>query len=81
MAELVLSRIASSMREAWRGTHLVMLPLLPWKTWFPKLSLFARELEWSADTQLFADSSSGHRAWVPVVDDIRWAVFSLTKSA
>ena len=81
MAELVLTRIAASMREDWRGTHLVLLPLLPWKPRFPKLSQFAQEIQWGADTQLFADSISGHRVWVPVVDEVRWAFFRLTKSA
>ena len=29
MAELVLARIAASLRENWRGTHLVLAPLVP----------------------------------------------------
>ena len=81
MVDLVLSRIASSMREDWRGTHLVLLPQLPWKPWFPKLPLYERVLEWNPDAQLFADSSTGQRKWVPVVDEIRWAVFRLAKNA
>ena len=81
MAELVLARIAASMREAWVGSHLVLLPLLPWQPWFPRLSLYERVVEWSSDAQLFADSSSGHREWIPVVEEVRWAVFRLTKNA
>ena len=81
MVELVLCRIFSSLRESWRGAHLVLLPLLPWKPWYPKLSWLRREMEWGANVQLFADSSSGHRSWAPVGDDFPWAVFSSTKNA
>ena len=81
MAELVLARIAASMREDWIGSRLVRLPLLPWKPWFPRLPLYERAAEWSSGAQLFADSSSGHREWVPVVEEVRWAVFRLTKNA
>ena len=81
MAELVLHRIFTSMRENWYGAHLVLLPLLPWKPWYPKLSLLRRETEWGTNVQLFADSSSGHRSWIPMGEDIHWAIFSLTKNA
>ena len=69
------------MREDWSGSHLVLLRLLPWKPWFPRLPLYERVVEWHSDTQLLADSSSGHREWVPVMDEGRWAVFRLTKDA
>ena len=81
MVDPVLSRIASSMREDWSGAHLVLLPQLPWKPWFPGLPLYNRVMEWSPDAQLFADSSSGERKWVPVVGEIRWAVFCLARNA
>ena len=69
------------MREDWRGAHLVLLPQLPRKPWFPRLLLYGRVLEWNPDAQLSADSSAGQRKWVLVVDEIRWAVFRLTKNA
>ena len=40
IVELVLARIAASMREDWTGSRLVLPPLLPWQPWFPKLSLY-----------------------------------------
>ena len=73
MAELVLARIAASMREEWFGTHLGLLPLIPWKHWLPKLALFARVLS--------RGSSPGRRLWVPVVGDVRWAVFRIAIDA
>ena len=81
MAELVLARIAMSTREEWEGTHLVLAPLIPWKHCLPKLARFERALVWNADTQLFADSSLGERVRVPMMEEIRWAVFRLTKDA
>ena len=81
MVEPVLCRIFSSMREDWRGTHSALLPLLPWEPWCPKLPLLSREMEWGTDVQLFADSISGHRSWIPSGEDINWAIFSLTKNA
>ena len=81
MVELVLARIAAPMREARDGFHLVLPPLLPSKPWFPKLPLYERVAEWSSDAQLFADSSSGHREWISAVEEVRWAVFRLTKNA
>ena len=77
----VVVPIAAPMREAWVGSHLALLPLLPWKAWFPKLPLYERVVEWRSDAQLFADSSSGHREWIPVAEEVRWAVFRLTKNA
>ena len=81
MAELVLARTAASMRGEWQGTHLALLPQIHWKPWFPRLSRFERALEWSPDARLFADNSSGHRAWVPMVKEIRRAAFRLAKNA
>ena len=81
MAELALARIAASTREEWQGTHMARLPQVHWKPWFPRLSRFERALEWNPDTHLFADSSTGHRTWVPMVEEIRRAVFRLTKNA
>ena len=81
MVDLVLSRIAASMREDWSGTHLALPPHLPRKPWFPRLPVYERVLEWNPDARLFADSSTGQRKWVPVADEIRWAVFRLTKNA
>ena len=60
---------------------MVLLPLFPWKPWFPRLSPYERVVEWNSDAQLFADGSSGHRKWVPVMDEVRWAVFRLTRDA
>ena len=81
MVRMVLARIAAYMREEWRGTHLVLAPLAPWKRWLPKLARFERVLVWNAGTQMFADCSSGRRLWVPAVGDVRWAVFRITKDA
>ena len=81
MIDLVLARIASSMREEWFGTHLVLLPQLPLKPWFPRLPLYERVLEWNPGAQLFADSGTGQRKWAPVVGEIRWAVLRLTRNA
>ena len=50
MAELVLARVAASMREERQGAHLVLVPLIPWKHWLPKLARFQRVLAWAADT-------------------------------
>ena len=81
MIDLVVPRIASSMREEWFGTHLALLPQLPRKPWFPTLPLYGRVLEWNRGAQLFAYSSTDQRKWVPVVDGIRWAVSRSTRNA
>ena len=81
MVELVLARTALSVKEAWFGCHLSLAPLIPWKPWMPKLGRFERVLVWGAFTPLFADSSSGHRQWVPMVEDAQRAVFRLNKDA
>ena len=61
MAELAIARIAASIRGEWRGTHLALAPLVPWKHWLPKLARFERVLVWNSGTHLFADCSSGKR--------------------
>ena len=81
MADLVLPRIALSVKEAWFGCHLLLAPLSPWKAWIPKLSQFERVLVLGAVKPLFADSSSGHRQWALMVEDAQWAVFRLIKDA
>ena len=81
MVRMVLARIAAYMREEWRGTHLVLAPLAPWKHWLPKLARFERVLVWNAGTQLFADCRSGKRLWVPMVEDARWAVSRIAMDA
>ena len=81
MVELVLPRIAFSVKEAWFGCHLLLAPLLPWEPRMPKLSLSERVLIWDAFSPLFADSSSEHRHWAPMVEDVQWAVFRLTFDA
>ena len=81
MADLALSRIALSMKETRFGCHLLLVPLFPWKPWMPKLGRFERVLVWDSFTPLFADRSSGHRQWVPMVEDVQWAVFRLIKDA
>ena len=81
MVELVLARIALSVKETWFGCHLLLVPLIPWKPWMPKLGRFERVLVWDAFTPLFADSSSGNRQWVPMVEDVQRAVFRLTEDA
>ena len=60
MVDLVLTRIASSMKEDWLGAHLWLLPSLPWKSWGGKLAPFERVLSWPASTLLFVDTS---RMW------------------
>ena len=81
MVELVLARIAAPMRKEWQGTQLALLPQAHWKPWFPRPPRFERVLEWSPDAHSFAGSSTGHRKWVPLVEEIRWAAFRLTKNA
>ena len=81
MVEVALARIAAYMREEWRGTHLALAPLAPWKHWLLKLARFGRVLVWNAGTQLFADCSLDSRLRVPVAGDVRRAVFRITRDA
>ena len=81
MAGLALGRVAASMRGERFGAHLALHPQIPWKPRFPRLSQYERALGWNSDAHLFANSSTGHRTWVPTVEEIRWAVFCLTKNA
>ena len=81
MVDLTIGRILASLREDWAGRHLLLVPLVPWKQWIPKLSLFERVMVWDAFTSLFVDSSSGRRCVVPMVEDVQWAVYRLIKNA
>ena len=69
------------MNEQWYGHHLLLVPLIAWKSWTSKLGQFDRVITWDAGTQLFVDSSSGQRKWVPTAEDVQWAVFRLSKDA
>ena len=81
MVDLVVNRILASVKENWFGCHILLVPLLPWKPWVPKLSGFERVITWDANAPLFVDSSTGHREWLPSPEDVQWAVFRLTKDA
>ena len=81
MVDLVVNRILASIKENWVGTHLLLAPLIPWKPWMPKLSRFERVIVWGSSAPLFVDGSSGHREWLQAPEDVKWAVFRLTKNA
>ena len=81
IAGSALGRIAAPTRAGRRGAHLVLLPQIPWKPRFPRLPQYERALEWNSGAHLFANSSTGHRTWVPTAEESRWAVFRLTKNA
>ena len=81
MVDLVANRILASIKENWFGTHLLLVPLIPWKPWMPKLSRFERVIAWGSSIPLFVDSSSGHREWLQSPEDVKWAVFRLSKNA
>ena len=81
MVDLVVNRILASIKEKWVGAHLLLVPLIPWKPWMPKLSRFERVIVWGSSIPLFVDSSSGHREWLQAPEDVKWAVFRLSKNA
>ena len=81
MVDLFVARIAMSAKGAWFGCHLLLAPLIPRKPRMPKLGRFERVLVWGAFTLFFAESSSGRRQWVPMVEDAQRAVFRLTNDA
>ena len=81
IVDLVLPRIALSIKEAWFGCRLLLVLLFPWKPWVTEWSQFERVLVWGSFTPLYTDSSSGHRHWVPMAEDAQWAVFRLIKDA
>ena len=81
MVDLVVNRIHASVKEYWFGCHLLLVPSIPWKPWTSKLGRFERVIVWDAFTPLFVDSSTGQRKWLPMVEDVQWAVLRLTKDA
>ena len=81
MVDLVVNRILASIKEDWSGSHILLVPMLPWKPWIPKLSRFEQVLTWEAGVPLFVDSSTGHRERLASPEFVQWAVFRLTKHA
>ena len=81
MVDLVVNRILASLKEDWSGSHILLVPMLPWKPWIPKLSRFERVLTWDAGVPLFVDSSTGRRERLASPEFAQWAVFRLTKDA
>ena len=81
MVDLVLSRIASSLKEAWFGVHLCLIPLLPRQNWGGKLAQFERVILRPAGTSLFVDRSYDKPAEAPNVGNVCWAALRVTKNA
>ena len=78
---VVFGRIRRPMCGDWSGTHVCLLPVRPWKGWFPNLGGFPRILKWGADYFVFIDRSGGFPCRIPNAENVDWAVMSIVKKA
>ena len=81
LMDVVLGRARRPMCGDWSGAHVCLLPVRPWKGWFPKLGGFPGVLKWAADYDIYIGRPGGFSRRIPNDETVDWAAMSIVKNA